>query len=161
MTRTRARLYAALAAASLLAFCTRSEADTLGIDTLSVHLPQQGQDDFNPGAYYRFDNGAGFGAYHNSMRRVSVWVGWSWASGPFAMTLGGITGYQRKNVEVACGPGFTYCYRAEGASPGAIAPLIAPSVSLPAVLGITPRIVFMPGIRGASNVFHLTLEKSL
>jgi hypothetical protein len=148
-----------LAAACLLAYC-HAEAGTIGIDTVSAHVPQRGQDDFNPGAYYRFDNGASFGAYHNSMRRVSAWAGWSWSFGPVSLTAGAITGYQIKHEPVPCADHAPHaaCVYTLGDSPGAVAPLVAPSVVFPSLLGVTPRVVVMPGFGRASTAIHLTLE---
>lgn len=135
MTKTRAHLYAALACSIGLAYCSHARADTLGIDAYSVHVPaRHDQTDLNPGLYYRLDNGLGGGAYRNTLHRASAWAGYSLGVGPFALTLGAVTGYGRP-----------------------VLPLIAPSVAFGPL-----RLVLVPRCSATrSTVLHLAFEVAL
>jgi hypothetical protein len=156
--------YLAVFAATAFASCTPAPATaaTYGLHVSTVHIPASDHlNNVNPGAYVRYDNGATAGFYRNSYKRLSVYAGWTWESGPFALTVGGITGYKR--VDVPCTgdrleAGFTRCW--DGSSSSAISPLIAPSVVLPDVLGVTPRVTVLPKIESkGSTVIHLAVER--
>lgn len=130
-----------------LLFCTNAHADTIGLHVLSYH-DKPGFNNANPGLYA---NVQGFtaGFYCNSESRsplfprapackVSTYVGYTVDIGPVSLTAGVITGYVRGTT-----------------------PMLLPSVRLPAIIGIHPRIAVIPKIdpkRGA-NVVHLMLEK--
>jgi hypothetical protein len=48
----------------------------------------------NPGAYVQCD-GKTAGYYYNSEKRHSFYAGYTWQKGPWALTVGGVTGYDR------------------------------------------------------------------
>jgi hypothetical protein len=145
----------------MLTFMT---AAVIGMHIGSVHVPASDHlQNVNPGLYVRAESGATVGFYRNSHGRHSVYAGWTFERGPFALTVGGITGYQRRDV-VCTGDrlakGFTRCW--DGDSSGPIGPLVAPSVRLPEFAGLTPRLTFMPKLAAKGHaVFHLTIERPL
>lgn len=59
-----------------------------------------------PGAYVRLANGGTFGAFRNSYGRASVYAGYTWetADRRWALTLGGITGYNGAAVQPLVAP---------------------------------------------------------
>lgn len=113
-------------------------------DTLGIHLGSQhskpGFNDVNPGLYYRADDGATVGAYHNSLRRTSVYAGYTLVGDTpipevsYSLGLGVITGYTKP-----------------------VMPLVAPSLHYGPV-----RVTFIPNTKqtGAA-VLHLSLEFKL
>lgn len=166
-------LVAALAIACLvtagIASCTEAKADTVfGVHTVSAHFPKvDGQNNVNPGAYIRFENGVTLGGYYNTLGRASFYAAYTTPQwGPFALTVGAISGYQKKvSIRIEpCTPGATDCYQkwvgTKGSSPGAITAMLAPSVVLPSVFDITPRISVVPRVGTSSTVVHLSLERS-
>lgn len=131
---------------------------TLGIHLASVHVPAQTwQNNVNVGLYARTADGWTAGVYRNTLRRTSVYAGYTFEHGPLALTVGAITGYQKKSV--ACNdPMSTGCTL--GSSRGFVSLMAAPSVTLPEFAGIVPRISFIPGIGSpSSSVFHLSMER--
>ena len=148
-----------LALACLLAIGDVSAA-TVGIDIGSVHIPAHAnQNNFNPGLYALFDNGVGLGTYRNTIRRESVWLAYRVETGPVTWLAGVISGYQRREVPIACAPGYSGCTRITGNSRGFLMPFLSPSVALPPVAGVTPRLSFVPGVGNSSSVFHLSIER--
>ena len=139
----------AVLASFLLAALPCLAQSTVGVDIASIHLPARSWDnDFNPGAYIKLANGITAGGYYNSLRRPSFYVGYTADWKMFSLTAGVITGYQRRDDR--------------GFSNGYLTPMLAPSVRLPfEIFSITPRISYIPGLAGSSNVFHLSLEKTL
>jgi hypothetical protein len=74
---------------------------TVGLHLVSKHSNNNADwENTNPGLYAVWSNGATVGTYHNSMRRQSVYAGWS-GNWPITqrvsagITLGAITGYSR------------------------------------------------------------------
>ena len=138
---------------------------TIGLHIGSVHLPQADYlSDVNPGIYVRHDNGITAGVYRNSFNRMSVYGGYTFSHGPFDLTVGLISGYQYRPTPVACDPvtqpGWTDCWKDLGGTSSRIAPLVAPSVRLPALIGITPRLTFLPKLNAKGhNTFHLSVER--
>lgn len=132
----------------VLLCATPAHAETVvGLHTFSAHYPQERyQNNDNFGAYVRLDNGTTFGAYRNTLGRPSVYLAYTAQAGPFGLTAGVITGYRRRAP----------CER--GYSPAYLAPLLAPSIRLPAVLGATPRITLVPPAKNTVTVTHLSLE---
>jgi len=90
---------ACLATAGVLA-CTGAKADevTVGLHLASVHIPSYSyQNNFNPGFYARFDNGVTVGSYYNTLRRASIYAGWTTPEFAYvSVTAGVVTGYQKK-----------------------------------------------------------------
>ena len=152
----------AIIIAALLPFAATPQ--TVGVHLTSVHLratPEQNND--NHGLYIKTDR-LTVGAYRNTIRRTSVYAGWNFhlTENADAM-LGGVSGYKIDRTYRACtesdrAKGWTRCWDQEGFSHSEIAPMLVLSYKLPAVQGISPRLSFMPGIKGASPVVHLSAE---
>lgn len=153
-----------------------ANASTFGLHLLSTHIPDgPGLNNQNAGAYVRFDNGLTTGGYRNTINRNSFYLGYTAESGPFSLTVGGITGYQKQRRPVSCiefegtiKPRARNCWYEVGRTNAVVAPMIVPSVALPAFNGangqqITPRLSFMPGIGKGSggSVIHLSIEAKL
>ena len=75
------------------------KAGTIGIHVASVHS-QSGYNNFNPGLYYKHDNGATVGTFRNSERRQSFYAAWTWEffDERLGLTAGAVTGYSRAAV---------------------------------------------------------------
>jgi hypothetical protein len=92
----------------LLLFPMLASAQTVGLHLVSGH-EHGGLNNINPGVYVRFDNGVTFGAYRNSYKRVSTYLGYT--AEVFAdrvslgVTVGAITGYQRISGPQFCPKG--------------------------------------------------------
>lgn len=127
----------AMAAVLALAVHADTKIEAIGLHIGSHHAPARDFNNFNPGAYVRWTNGATLGAYYNSERHRSTYAGYTHQWGAFAVTAGLITGYERR----------------------AVLPLLVPSVRLGAIGPASFRLVVMPKIekRGAT-VFHLMME---
>jgi hypothetical protein len=127
-----------LVAATLMAPCAM--ADTIGLHIGSHHMPAKNYNNRNPGLYYRTDEGWTAGLYRNSLKKDSVYAGYTWKFGALDVTTAGVTGYFH-----------------------AVQPLLVPSVSLPSVYGITPRIAYIPRVEKkiGSHVVHLMVEMQL
>ena len=141
-------------------------ADTIGLDLASVHVPDHGQHDFNPGLYWKSRDGLTLGAYSNSYARLSMYAGLTIEHGPFALTVGVVSGYERHTVDckrtlAIDRQGFMNVCGESSGSPGYFTALVAPSVRLPEVLGVVPRVTLLPGLHGGSTTFHLSLEREL
>ena len=140
----------------------------LGLHLLSQHAPEQPwHNNENLGAYVRTEEGWTAGAYRNTLRRTTVYAGYTWlhALAPNAdvgLTVGLGTGYQRKTTEAACpevnrkyhkhyaqGP----CTETLGFSRGALTALVVPSVRYEFV-----RLGFVPRVGEHSSVLHLMVE---
>ena len=165
-----------------LCICTSASATTVGLDTFSHHFPSKDfQDNSNFGLYFKLDNGFTAGAYHNTLRRTSVYAGWTWnIAGPVDLTVGLISGYQKKvtgkewidgiptNNPVVVGSAVyqytTYDHSVisptyTGYSSAALTPMAMPSVRLPEFKGIVTRLSFIPGVDHSASVLHLSFEK--
>ena len=132
----------------------------LGLHLFSVHAPaHDSQNDVNYGLYVRAPEGIVFGAYHNTIDRTSVYAGKEFDWGRWSVEFVAMYGYQK--ITRSC-PDYSGCYHYTGFTPGAILPAVAVSYALPLTFsGVHPRVTFMPGFKGASNVFHLSIEKEL
>lgn len=140
-------------------------AQTIGLHLASIHAPAR---DFhrntNPGVYVITDNGLTFGVYRNTLGRTSVYAGVTIDSGPFSLTVGATTGYQKRAEHGKCYDGVPDlglgCDNVMGVSNGVLLPVVSPSIRLPAVAGITPRISYIPSLgAGSSSAFHLSVER--
>jgi hypothetical protein len=111
--------------------------DTLGFHLFSQHLPAADYNNINPGIYYRLAEGPVAGLYRNSVRRTSVYAGYTWQWGRFDLTTGAVTGYTN------------------GAQL-----LLVPSMAMFTVHGVTARLAFIPRIekRIGSHVLHVAVE---
>jgi len=126
-----------LAALALSACASVAVAGTVGAHIGSVHIPQADFNNVNPGLYYRSDAGWTAGAYRNSLRRGSVYAGYTWQYSHFGLTAGAVTGY---------GHG--------------VMPLLVPSLVLFTHQAVTARVAYIPRVekRIGSHVLHLMLE---
>lgn len=131
----------------------------LGAHLASYHLePKERQSNANAGAYVECDGWAA-GAYRNTMSRTSVYAGYTLRHGPFALSIGAVSGYQTKWELGTCRPGYTDnwtipCRRGFGFSSAKLMPMLTPSVTLgPA------RIWYLPRSGQWSDVLHLSLQK--
>lgn len=132
----------------LLACCSAKADTTVGLHVASHHWPDRDyQNNSNPGLYVRTPDGWTFGGYRNTLRRTSVYAGYTWESGPFALGAGLITGYQRRD--------------GVGAWRTPVAPFIVPSVALPRMFGVTPRLSIIPGTPKNESVLHFSIETNL
>jgi hypothetical protein len=138
---------ATLILAALLITST-AQATTWGVHVGSIHVPAKESDNnANYGLYARTDSGLTFGVYRNTLRRTSLYAGYTFnAYRDIDVTVGGITGYQLKD-----GTGYAR---------GAVTGLVAFSYPLPVrILGMAPRVSLVPGhLVKARSVLHLTME---
>lgn len=131
--------------ALLACLASVTEAHTIGVHIGSQHFPNATYNNINPGAYFKHDSGATVGAYRNSFRKASAYVGWTFEYGSAAVTVGGITGYSHTGARMIAGD---------------VALMVAPSIRLPVSIGgISPRLAYLPKAhpKGA-HVLHLMLE---
>jgi hypothetical protein len=138
----------------------------IGAHIASVHIPN---DDYlnnvNPGVYVRLANGATLGTYRNSLARQSVYAGWTFERTvlgvPAAITVGAITGYQLKDGPCVGKEAAIYTHCTYGNTKHPVGLLLAPSVRLPTILGVMPRITVLPKIAAKGHtVVHLSIEHS-
>lgn len=107
------------------------------------HLKSLKINDNNVGAYVEFKNNVVVGAYHNTLRKDSVYVGYvkhfkKIDSLEPSIVVGGVTGY----------PGYN------------IAPLVLASVSYKMEDNFYLRVSYIPKIpMTEAHVFHLSIEK--
>lgn len=158
----------ALLLAALLAWgAAQADPVVFGLDTVSHHFPSSERlSNVNPGLYVRRD-GLSAGAYRNSFSRASFWVGYTLEYGAFGLTLGAVTGYQVRTTtyDYPCGsvtPPYSTCrltVHDKGNTRGAVGAMVLPSVALPELYGVTPRLSLIPKFTAAgSTVVHLSLE---
>jgi hypothetical protein len=148
-----------------------AESVIVGIHLLSAHVPHSSDlREVNPGIYVRAD-GYTLGVYQNSLSRISVYAGYTLETENkvFALTLGFLSGYQRVQTDTDCNDpkiktirtSWPRCYTQKGGSKTFLAPLIAPSMALPTVFNIVPRLTYAPKQgSNTSHVFHLSIERS-
>jgi hypothetical protein len=115
----------------------------LGVHLASVHVPSYNeQQNFNPGLYARLENGVTIGSYRNTYNKTTVYAGYTTPEYyKISLTATLASGYQQEIHK------------------GYLTPVLAPSIRLPEVGTISPRITYIPGLAGKSNVFHLSLER--
>lgn len=126
-------------------FESNATAAQFGLHLASVHAPRNGMNNANPGAYIISDKGWTIGAYYNSERRVSAYAGRTliynlphdWR---VEIALGGVSGYGKRRL----------------------LPVLAPSVSTPAVDGWRVRVAYLPKVeKNGTNVLHLMVQREL
>jgi hypothetical protein len=127
----------ALLAVAAFLLAPWAQAGTIGLHIGSHHMPSKDYNNSNPGMYYRADEGWTAGFYRNSLRKDSVYAGYTWKFGALDVTTAGVTGYFNK-----------------------VQPLLVPSVSLFTYRGITPRIAYIPRVEKkiGAHVLHLMVE---
>jgi hypothetical protein len=136
----------------------------LGLHLVSYHTPKYDwQQNVNPGAYVEC-NGLTAGAYRNTFDRTSAYAGYTWHSGVFSLSLGAISGYDRRTVydgpvrhgddcDVArC----THYTEWRGSSGARLQPFVAPSVTFgPARITIIPYTG-----QHSSTTIHLSIQRT-
>lgn len=150
----------------------------LGLHLVSVHVPaNDGLNNNNPGIYVRNDAGWTAGLYYNSLERTSVYGAYTFTTQalspnlPLSLTVGAITGYQRRKETFACKHGEdkgrtgSRCYRMAGYSSGPVTAMIAPSIAFPLAelaTGFLPRLAYIPsvGVGNEFTVLHLSIERA-
>ena len=127
----------AVALAAVPCAHAQTQTHTFGLHLVSYHAPEKTYNNTNPGLYYRHPDGWTAGFYRNSLRRDSIYVGYTWKYGIFDVTTAGVSGYFHK-----------------------VQPLLVPSVSLGTWYGVTPRIAYIPRVEKkiGSHVLHLMVE---
>ena len=136
----RLSLSVVLTALSCSAWSAEGDApskDVVGFHLFSQHIPAASYNNVNPGLYYRLAEGPVAGFYRNSVRRTSLYTGYTWQYGRFDITTGVVTGYSR-----------------------GIQPLLVPSMALFTAHDVTFRLAFIPRIekRIGSHVLHIAAE---
>ena len=123
-------------------------AATFGVHIGSTHYPGGSyQNNFNPGVYVRTDDGITVGTYYNTLRRASVYAGYTYEYGPFGLLGGVVTGYQPKLIDgVSYGQG------------KALTPMLALSLQLPTLGGFKPMVMLVPPFKSSPAVLHLAFE---
>ncbi len=118
----------------------------VGLHVGSAHLDQAGWmkrqsiNDVNVGAYVRYTSGLTLGTYKNSFDDQSIYAGWTVSHGPFSATVGGITGYPGRRVNL----------------------MLVPSVNVPLSDGWSVRLAYLPRTKQTgAHVVHLMLERVL
>ncbi len=114
-----------------------AQADTIGVHLVSKHIPAKKFNNVNPGLYYQTDDGWTVGGYHNSLRRNSVYAGYTWKLGALDVTTGAVTGYQHK-----------------------VQPMLVPSLKVWEHEGVRVRVAYIPQVEKkiGSHVLHLMME---
>jgi hypothetical protein len=184
---TLSKILIAIAFGLVIASQAKAEGLTVGLHTISAHIPQHAQNNVNPGAYLRTAGGVEVGIYRNSWRRPSLYVSQqlelvSGGYGSLGVQGGLVSGYQRRcTVTQTTIPGEIHIeHRDDGStvttkdpeklntktdcngfSRGAITALVGLTYSAPAsFMGLTPRMQFVPPIGKHGGVFHLTVERT-
>ena len=153
---TPSKILIAMACGLVISSQAKAEGLTVGLHTISAHIPQHKQNNVNPGAYLRTAGGVELGFYRNTWRRPSLYVSQQFdlmagSYGAFGAQIGLANGYQRRCATAADCSGF---------SRGAISPLAGLTYTPPMeVMGIKPRVQFLPPIGKHGAVIHLTLER--
>lgn len=98
-----------LAAFALLAALLPHPADatTVGIHAVSLH-GSRAYETVTPGLYVRTDSGVTLGVLRNSHGRMGTYVAQTWERRGWALTVGGITGYERAAVVPLVVPSYRF-----------------------------------------------------
>jgi hypothetical protein len=125
----------------------------IGLHLMSQHMPQNDQNNRNPGVYVITEGGQIAGTYTNSHSRRTLYVGQTFKAGPVDLGLVLASGYDiRCSSEGNC----------RGFSKHRVTPLAALTYAVPLeVMGARPRLWLAPGMGKASSVFHLSAEWSI
>ncbi len=105
---------------------------TLGLHLMTAHAAS-GYESVTPGIYIRHESGLTAGAYRNSIKRPSLYAGYTFetADKRWALTVGAVTGYEKRcRIDrFEHEGGIATVPRCSGHT-GKVGPLIAPSVKL-------------------------------
>lgn len=141
-------------------FTATAAALTIGAHLHTFHIgrdsapPSLRVNDSTPGLYLRTESGLTAGIARNSLRRTSVYLAQTWSTddGRWSLSAGVITGYKNRKVygQHVCAAGREHrpdldapCSYRHGKTNAHLRPLIAPSVALSAIGGVTPRVVLL------------------
>ena len=97
--------------------------------------------------YIRTDDGFTLGTYYNTLKRTSVYAGYTYEYGPFGIMGGAITGYEPKLIN-----GLNY---GQGK---ALTPIMAVSLRLPQFYGFAPMLMLVPPFESSPAVLHVAFE---
>lgn len=134
----------------------RGAPTTIGVHTFSMHSSKvdivslEKWNNINPGIYAKWDDGLVIGGYYNSLRKPSLYVGYSVAlNASFDVVVGAITGY-RGGDKLANG----------GKYPGyPIMPMLVPSFHFPIGEKIEGRVHYVPKIsKFGAQAVHFSIE---
>jgi hypothetical protein len=140
---------------------TASAQGTLGVHTITRHEPRRDyHQEENYGLYYRTAGGIEFGGYRNTLDRPTFYLAQTWQWHFLSATLGVLTGYRKRQVEVPCVDGSAGpCYETRGNTNGMLGPLAAVSATTPPLWGVAARLTVLPGfLVNSSTVYHLSFE---
>ena len=122
------------ALALTMSSCGAYAETSVGVHIGSWHS-EPGFNNVNPGVYVNH-NGWTAGTYWNSLRKQSVYAGYTFEYKMFGLTVGAITGY-----------------------PSPVLPLVVPSVKFASPFGGSMRVLYIPYIKQTgAHVLHLTQE---
>lgn len=136
----------------------------IGLHLASLHSPSPWKlSGENPGLYLKTEEGWTAGGYRNSYGRLSLYAGKTFETEDkrWALTVGGISGYQRISGPAACGENEVntrshICQRP--GTKGAIGPLVIPSVRL-GDDNLALRISYAPKVeKRSAHALHFSLE---
>lgn len=116
--------------------------ESIGMHLGSYHSPAKDYNNVNPGFYVRTEDGMKGGLYHNSHKRLSIYVvrewqfelPYDWRAG---LSIGGVTGYKLP-----------------------VTPLIAPTLYTPEYNNFRLGITYFPKVEeSGSHIIHLGVER--
>lgn len=133
----------------------------IGIHLFTAHAgEQEPMKAVTPGVYAKHSSGWAGGIYGNSVGATSVWAGrvFETADKRWALTVGAVTGYGRREGQKYCGPGNTHrpgheCYRGHGND---VALMVAPSVRFGDDVAV--RFTYMPKVGWGAHSLHMSVE---
>lgn len=104
---------------------------------LATASDHRGYETITPGLYLRADSCLTLGAYRNSVGSRSLYAGCTLQSGPWALTVGAVTGYGRP-----------------------LAPLVVPSYRWAIGAHSSARIALIPAPPGGAAALHFAVERA-
>lgn len=150
-----------------------AETIVIGLHLVSLHAAHTERGDIQPrtetpGIYLKLPLGVmggqvTAGALRNSLGRPSFYLGQTWTGGRWSLLAAGVTGYDKRvtvshencaRAGFSVGPG-DLC-RTESGVGWRITPMVVPSVALPQIGGITPRLSLAVSSMPA---LHFSIEK--
>jgi hypothetical protein len=170
-------LFSFLAITSSVAMAQEGPSEAIvGVHLASRHVPQQeGQNNANTGLYVRYNNFQ-IGGYRNTLKRDTIYAGYTLKAGQFDLMLALASGYNRKcsqevtpisqgnihknyqGVTEKGGTMYLISEECSGYGKYKLAPIVTISYALPEVAGTIPRVSFVPGTGLSSSVVHLSVE---
>lgn len=94
MNKTIRSLLLALVVGLMNAQAHASDEDVVGVHVATYHVNREaGFNEANPGIYYKHHSGATVGAYYNSEKKVSAYIGYTKEWSYVGATIGVVSGY--------------------------------------------------------------------